>query len=170
MVTQREDDGRTVVDDFRAGDEPALAEIYGRWSPLIYSFALRSLGGRVAEAEGVTQRVFATAWTTRASFDPQRGPLSAWLIAITREKIAKVLVGGEAVAAPAQLAERLLLADGVSQLEAEPQQVVRMALYGALTHGQIAERTGLSTPAVKGHLRRGLGRLREQLEVQPHAC
>ncbi len=170
MVTQRETDGRTVVDQFRAGDQPALAEIYSRWSPLIYSFALRSLGGSVAEAEMVTQRVFATAWTTRSSFDPQRGPLSAWLIAITRQEISSVWDGRESLTAPAQLAERLLLADVVSRLDAETQQVTRMALYGALTHSQIAERTGLSAPIVKSHLRRSLGRLREQLEVQPHAC
>lgn len=181
MVVTRRDVGPTVIEAFAAGDELALADIYARWSPLVYSVALGSLGD-VADAERVTQRVFTSAWLSRQAFDPSRAQLSAWLIGITVHKIAEVQPGRRRAAqmttvsrlgeqaGPGDLARRLVLVDEVSHLEAEPQQVFRMALYDDLTHAQIAERTGLPAATVKRHIRRILLTLRTSLEVQTNAC
>ena len=172
----------TVTAAFRAGDAQALAEVYGRWSPLVYSIALHVLGD-VTDAEDVTQQVFTGAWTSRQTFDPARGRLSAWLVQLTLDRVADARVARgsqtpatavsttalEDTARAADLAERLLLADTVAHLDAEPQQVLRMALHDDLTHVQIAERTGLPATTVAGHLRRGLVKLRQRLEVQPSA-
>ena len=184
MGTQPGDDPRTVLDAFPAGNELALAEIYARWSPLVYSIALRSLGD-VADAEGVTQRVFTGAWSSRHTFDPTRTRLASWLIGITRDAIAEARTGAnlpmqtrtgtttvtqlDDQAEPAALAERLMLADEVARLDAVPQRVLRMALYDELTHAEIAKRTGLPPDTVKGHIRRSLLALRRRLEVQTDA-
>jgi len=183
VVTLRGDDLPTVIHAFHAGDELALAEIYARWSPLVYSLALHSLGN-VTDAEEVTQRVFTSAWTSRHTFDSTRARLSAWLIGITRTKIAEAQATRSQQAqlqtqmttvtqmddtTEPDLAERLLLADEVSRLDAIPQQVLRMALHHDLTHAQIAERMGLPSGAVKSHIRRSLVELRTRLEVQPDA-
>jgi RNA polymerase sigma factor (sigma-70 family) len=181
VVTQEEDDDLTsVIDAFVAGDEQALADIYGRWSSLVYSVALRSLGN-VTDAEEVTQKVFTGAWTSRHTFDPTRAKLPAWLIGITRNKIADAHAVRSKQAQlrtqmvqvaqvndkiePADLADRLMLADEMSRLAAVPQQVLRMAFYDDLTHAQIAERMGLPAGTVKSHIRRSLLKLRERLEV-----
>lgn len=181
MVVTREADDLAAVDEaFVAGDELALAEIYARWSSLVYSVALRSLGN-VTDAEEVTQRVFTGAWTSRHTFDPTRAKLPAWLIGITRDKIVDAHTARSKQAQlrtqmitvtqrndkiePADLAERLMLADEMSRLAAVPQQVLRMALYDDLTHAQIAERVGLPAGTVKSHIRRSLLTLRERLEV-----
>lgn len=172
-----------VVQAFRAGQEMALAEIYERWSPLVYSFALHSLGN-VTDAETVTQRVFTSAWTSRESLDPRRDGLSGWLLGITRDKIGETAgrddraqqaqttttTETEDTIQPAELAERLMLADEMSHLDAVPQQVLQMALYDDATHEQIAERMELTPGTVKSHIRRGLLRLRSRLEVQTDAC
>lgn len=184
VVTGRGDDRPTVIEAFHAGNELALAEIYARWSPLVYSIALGSLGS-VADAEEVTQRVFTGAWTSRQTFDAKRARLSAWLIGITRNKIAEAQTARsepgqprtqpttatqtDDTIEPAELAERLVLVDEVSCLDAVPQQVLRMALYDDLPHAQIAERLGLPPATVRGHLRRGLLKLRKRLEVQTDA-
>lgn len=179
-MAERGRDLPTLIDAFRAGDKLALAEIYGRWSPLVYSIALRSLEN-VSDAEAVTQRVFTRAWTSRQTFDPTRTRLSAWLVEITDSNIADVQTARDAQARrgtgiqpgdriePADLADRLMLADEVSRLEALPQRVIRMAFYDDLTHAQIAERLGLPPGAVKGHIRRSLLALRNRLEAQTHA-
>ncbi len=182
MVTPGEDDRRTVVDAFRAGDEAAMAEIYARWSPLVYSIALRSVG-HVTEAEEVTRRVFTQAWTTRSHFDPARVALPTWLIGITRGTIAGAAIGTaqqarlktpmitvpETDGVETDMADQLTVIDEMSHLDAVPQRVLRMALYDDLTHTQIAERMGLPTDIVKSHIGRSLLQLRKRLEVQTDA-
>lgn len=172
MVTQHEDDRGTGARDSRPGDEAALTQAYDRWSPLVYSLALSSLDSE-AGAELVTRRVFAQVWAAQDRLADASESLSSWLVELTHRFIAEQESGTPATPArpaAADLTGRLLVADGVSHLDAEPQQVLRMALYGELTSAQIAERLGLPSGTVRSHLRRSLLTLRERLEVQPRAC
>lgn len=187
----RDEAGRAMDDDqaaeaaldrrFIAGEEAALAEIYRRWSPLVFTLALRSLGDRT-DAEDVTQRVFVSAWTSRASFDPAKGKLSTWLVAITRRRIAdmhesrakirrlheelsRTTRPEDLVREPPDIAQTLLLADEIERLEPDARRVVRLAFYDDLTHEQISRRLDMPLGTVKSHLRRSLLRMRDRLEV-----
>ncbi|WP_460719328.1 RNA polymerase sigma factor [Microbacterium aureliae] len=175
-----EPDEAEIAERFRAGDERALAAVYRRWSPLVFTLALRSLGDR-GDAEDVTQKVFVSAWTSRTSYDPAKAKLSTWLVAITRRRIAdthearakvKALqeelqrtAGDELVHSDIDLADRLLMADEVERLEPDARNVVRLAFYDDLTHQQISDRLGMPLGTVKSHIRRSLSRLRSRLEV-----
>ncbi|WP_375401573.1 RNA polymerase sigma factor [uncultured Amnibacterium sp.] len=164
---------------FAAGDADALGVAFRRWAPLVHTLALKSLRD-IADAEDVTQAVFVAAWRSRASFDPQRAPLPAWLVGITRKKVADVFasrgrsaalheslsaVRADDVSTDDDLVDRLLVADEIDRLPAEAQRVVRMAFLDDLTHRQIAERLGLPLGTVKSHIRRSLVRIRTRLEV-----
>lgn len=174
-----DDDLQDLERRFRAGDETALRSAYEQWSPLVYTLALRSLGN-AADAEDVLQRTFVSAWERRAGFDPERGRLSAWLVGITRHRIADAhearthlrdlhermrAVTGEPNPGPTDLADRLVIADEIARLEPTARQVVRLAFYDDLTHTQIAERLDLPIGTVKSHIRRSLYRLKSRLEV-----
>ncbi|MEV8087721.1 sigma-70 family RNA polymerase sigma factor [Streptomyces nigra] len=164
-----------------AGDQHALAAVYRRWGSLVHTLAARSLGDP-HEAEDVTQQVFLGAWRGRHGFRPERGPLGAWLVGITRRKIADALsartrrlaladavghgtgpASGEGTG-PDDVLERVLLVDALTRLPARQRQVLCLAFYDDLTQAQIAERTGLPLGTVKSHTRRGLYRLRGALE------
>ncbi|PPF58118.1 MULTISPECIES: RNA polymerase sigma factor [unclassified Rathayibacter] len=165
---------------FAAGEEAALAEAYSRWSPLVFTLALRSLGDR-GDAEDVVQRVFVSAWTSRSGFDPGRAALGAWLVGISRRRIAdaheararerrltEALVAVTPVEegeAPVDIEARILIADELARLDPVPRRVIGLAFYEDLTHTEIAERTGLPLGTVKSHIRRSLDRLRSRLEV-----
>lgn len=180
-MTTAVDDAALLAERFVRGDERALGEIYGQWSALVYSLALRSLGD-ATDAEDVTQRVFVAAWQGRERYDPQRASLSAWLVGITRHSIADAhqarsrertitaqvaaITGDDAVPAPeVELADRLLIADEMARLEPLQRQVVQLAFFDDLTHLQIAERLGMPVGTVKSHIRRSLTKLRGRLEV-----
>ena len=170
-----------VAAAFSGGRPDALALVYERFGPLIYSIALRSLGAR-SDAEDVTQQVFVSAWRSRATFDRGRGTLGGWLVTITRNKVADALrerqrdsrvllqvAGGAAVTAPEapsdRVVDRIVLADELAQLPESQRLVMVLAFYSDLTHEQIVHVLGLPLGTVKSHIRRGLQRLRSRLEA-----
>jgi RNA polymerase sigma-70 factor (ECF subfamily) len=177
-----EPDDAEVARRFAAGDERALALAYERWGGLVHGLAVRALGSTV-DAEDVTQQVFVSAWTGRAGYRPENGALPAWLVGITRHRIADAFARRRreererlaAAAAPdADRAgtrfdtgsdDRVVLLDELARI-GEPQRgIMELAFFHDLTHEQIAARTGLPLGTVKSHIRRTLVRLRTRLEV-----
>ena len=177
-------DETAIADAFAAGDEAGLAAAYTRWSALVHTLALRSLGDH-GEAEDVTQKVFVAAWRSRHRYDSSKSRLGAWLVGITRHCIAdahearsRVRRAEEAHAAERpvavmdhsdELVERLTMAEELDRLEPVPRHVMRLAFYSDLTHTEIADDLGLPLGTVKSHIRRSLVRLRTRLEVNDDA-
>jgi len=180
-----EPDDQEVGRRFAAGEEQALARAYERWAGQVHGMAVRAFGPG-PDAEDVTQQVFVSAWTGRAGYRPDSGPLPAWLVGICRHKIAdtwarrdrqrreneaavvdaRARPGGPVVAGvDTAVADRVLLLDEL-ELVGQPQRgIIELAFFEDLTHAQIAARTGLPLGTVKSHIRRTLERLRSRLEV-----
>jgi RNA polymerase sigma factor (sigma-70 family) len=188
---QRGDTAVPAVDDeqddiavrFTDGDERALEELYRRYSSLVYTVALRSLGD-VTEAEDVLQQVFIAAWKGRERYRPERAKIPTWLLGIARNKIVDAhaargrqrRIQAEVAAnttgtdhQPVDVAQQLVIAEEIARLDRVPQQVLRLAFYEDLTHTQIAERLQLPPGTVKSHIRRSLIKLRNRMEVLPDA-
>lgn len=177
---------REVGDDvvaarFQLGDDDALAAAYQRWSPLVYTSAMRATGNP-ADAADITQAVFVSAWRGRLGFDPTKGSLPGWLMTITRRRIADhweersrearrvTAVANaepdEASAPPSDFViDRVLLADELERLGEPQRRIIELAFFQDLTHGQIASLLDIPLGTVKSHIRRSLDRLRTRLEV-----
>jgi RNA polymerase sigma-70 factor (ECF subfamily) len=169
---------------FVAGDEGCLTAAYHRWGGLVYTLARRSLGD-AREAEDVRQSVFLAAWRGRAGYAPERGALGAWLVGITRRKIADALTArtrqADLVAAagtrmaeapvnrdtlPEAVLDRVLIGREFARIPAPQRRVLTLAFYDDLTQAQIAEVTGWPLGTVKSHARRGLQRLSRSLREE----
>jgi len=181
VTTPADDEDAVLARRFVAGDDDALADAYRRWSPLVYTLAVRSLGD-IGDAEDATQKTFVAAWTGRSSFDPARARLSAWLVGIAKNKIADTheararirrlheqlaatATPGEFLVEPTDLADTLVVADEIALLEPAAQAIMKLAFYDDLTHNEISTRLGLPLGTVKSHIRRSLQRMRTRLEV-----
>ena len=79
----------SLAEQLVAGSLEALSDAYRLWSPLVHSIALRSLGDP-HDAEDVTQQVFVSAWNGRHTLRPEQGSLAAWLVGITKHRVADV--------------------------------------------------------------------------------
>lgn len=161
------------------GDHDALKECYDEWSGLIYTLAYKSVGNR-ADAEDITQRVFISAWESRHTIIPSERALPAWLIGITKRRIAdhydaarrhqrrvdkaRTLV---AVAnhGPDEYIPGDVVAAGLLANQPEPRRtVLKLAILEDHTHSMIAESLGMPLGTVKSHVRRGLKAIKEALE------
>ncbi|MEO5875920.1 MAG: sigma-70 family RNA polymerase sigma factor [Streptosporangiaceae bacterium] len=168
-------DDASLAEGFRQGREDHLAEAYRRWSRLIHTIALRSLGN-VADAEDVTQQVFVSAWRGRHTYDQSMGPLAAWLVGIAkrrvadrwaarkREERASQAAGSDSGIDVTEIAESVLLAEELVRLGEPRRTILELAFYQQHTHLEIAEKLNLPLGTVKSHIRRGLGSLRTRLE------
>jgi RNA polymerase sigma-70 factor (ECF subfamily) len=162
--------GRQLAD----GHESALAEAYERWSRLVYTVALRSVP-TPADAEDVTQAVFISAWRSRHNFNPEVGNVPAWLLAITRRRIAdhhrkrrdEVSLDHAPDVAHhlPDVTAQVSVADEIDELGEPAGQIIRLAFFDDLTHQQIAARLDLPLGTVKSHIRRSLLKMRSRLEV-----
>ncbi|MER5766302.1 sigma-70 family RNA polymerase sigma factor [Streptomyces sp. NPDC001985] len=178
-------DAEALASGFVGGDEQSFAALYRTCGALVHSLAARTLGDP-REAEDVTQQVFLAAWRGRHGYRPERGPLSAWLVGITRRKIADALSartrrtelvaaasararppGERADTRPEAALDAVLIAQELAKLPRAQRQVLGLAFWEDLTQVQIVERTGLPLGTVKSHTRRGLHRLRRSLEDTP---
>lgn len=169
-----------VAARFAAGDERALEEAYRRWSRLVYTVALRATGSS-EDAADVTQVTFVSAWRSRQGFDADKGSLPAWLMSISRRRLADhwrergremrrveavAIDSDDPVAEPMDgLVDRVLLADELERLGDPQKRIMELAFFQDLTHAQIAGVLDLPLGTVKSHIRRSLDRLRTRLEV-----
>lgn len=166
---------------FAAGDAEAMRQAYERYAPMVHTLALRALDNR-HDAEDVTQQVFVSAWRSRSGFDPGKAALGAWIVGITRRRIADVYAARtramrsqEAVFAVADaeaedgtdavVVNRVVVADAIERLGSPQKEILRLAFFADLTHTAIAEQLDLPLGTVKSHINRSLKRLRESMVV-----
>ena len=163
-----------------AGDERCLEEAYRRWSPVIYSVALRALG-TAAEAEDVTQQVFVGGWRSRSGFRPEYGSLPGWLLGIAKHRIldrqrarARELrlvgaveqqAGVDGGSEPLEgLIDELVLLHELRKLPPPRGTILQLAFWDGQSYPQIADRLDLPLGTVKSHARRALLQLRFRLQ------
>lgn len=163
-------DEAALIERIRAGDETAMADIYDRYSGIVYGVALRVLGDTTA-AEDVLQEVFLQLWRNPQAFDANRGKLPAWLAVIARNRAIDHLrkrpleddIEDLAISTGANLesesAQRLAVEKiraVLAQLPPEQRRVLEMAFFEGMTHTEIASKTGEPLGTIKTRIRSGL--------------
>lgn len=164
-----------IVTGLKAGDQNAMAELYDRYSSVVYAVALRVLGDTGA-AEDVLQEIFLQLWRNPGAFDAARGSLGAWLAVIARNRAIDALrkrrpetdIEDVVISVAPDLAseaERSRAAEkvrGVLRAMPAPQRsALEMAYFEGLSHSEIAAKTGEPLGTIKTRIRAGLMVLRK---------
>ena len=176
------DDEALLVQQIRSGDRNALGEVYDRHAPVALAVALRIVADR-GQAEDLVHDAFVTAWQKIDRFDPARGSLRSWIVAIVRNRAIDRLRANRPSMEIGEADDRSLLQTGpnptwddalarlggaqlraaVAELPTEQRDAVELAYFGGHTYREIATLTGVPLGTATSRLRLALARLREQL-------
>lgn len=63
---------------------PALEELYDRHIKLIYGFIFKFTNGNAEKTKEIVQLVFLKLWTTKSSYNSEKGHFLSWLLTVTR--------------------------------------------------------------------------------------
>lgn len=176
-VSPGDGEDAALLAGIQSGDQDAMARFFARYSPMVYSVALRVLRDS-GEAEDVVQEIFVQVWKNPGAFITGRGSLGGWLVVVGRNRAIDVLRRRrpsdpvELFALPsatnlANEAERSVLMQKIRAalhtLPVEQQKSVELAFFEGLSHSEIAEKTGDPLGTVKTRIRLALLSLRKVL-------
>lgn len=163
-------------------DTRAFNLLYRLTAAKLFGICLRICGERRA-AEDVLQEVYLTVWNRAGGFDPARGGAIAWLGSIARNRAidwrrgqhlpppapieAADAIPDAQPTAPERMqldeeARRML--DALDRLDPRARAAIRSAFFDGLSYAELAQREGIALGTMKSWIRRGLLRLREQLD------
>jgi len=167
------------------GDESALAELYDATLSRVYAVAMRVCRDP-AIAEDVTSEVYYQCWTDAERYDSRRGRVITWLVMMCRSRAIDAIRAREAAVlhdepealldqdehhregSPEALLEVMesgsALHAALARLAPVQRQMIGLAFFRALSHQEIAAHVRLPLGTVKGHIRRSLELLRQELK------
>jgi RNA polymerase sigma-70 factor, ECF subfamily len=138
-----------------------------------YLDKMARVAGRLAnfqEQDDVVQTALAQAWEHRASFDPSKGALSAWILAITaheatkvRRRLARRIWSSEAEAKAGDVEREIDLNSALRRLSPRERLAVDLRYFADLSTSEAAAVMGCSEGTVKSTLASARQRLRTLL-------
>ncbi len=167
-----------------AKDPEAFGVLYDRHGGVAFSLAYRIVGERGA-AEDVTQEAFVSIWRSGARYDRTRGSVRSWMLSIVRNRAIDHLRSSAGKAPRLTLDDDSILEQrpaaemteeeairhqtegelrGVlGRLPGEQSRVIQLAYFGGFSQSEIARMLGVPLGTVKGRMRLGLEKIRNEL-------
>jgi RNA polymerase sigma-70 factor (ECF subfamily) len=161
------------------GDVRAFEALYEQYGSMALALAVR-ITGSVSSAEDATQEAFLGLWRTACRYDPNRGTLRTWLLAMVHHRCIDSLRRAarhqhhaeideslaERLEADEHIEEMVVARDEshharrlVAGLPSEQRQVIELAFFRGLTQREIAASVGVPIGTVKGRQRLALAKL-----------
>jgi RNA polymerase sigma-70 factor (ECF subfamily) len=172
-----------------AGDEAALRTAYREHASAVFGLAMRVLAN-TALAEETTQDVFVRLWEKPDRFEPERGTLRAFLLAIAHSRAVERVRAEASIRRRHESAQRqpvvstnddparnIVVRDAqeavrraLVELPEEQRRPIEMAYYQGLSYREVAAALSEPEGTVKYRIRTGMQKMRAALhavEVAP---
>ncbi|MGH2619187.1 MAG: sigma-70 family RNA polymerase sigma factor, partial [Anaerolineales bacterium] len=163
----------------------AFLSLYDRYAARIHGLSMRMLRDTMS-AEEVTQDAFLRVWTRAQTFNPDRGQVLSWLLAITRrlaldrfrldsrapppsesDNPDEDLNGLADETSRSEEARWRSLRFALADLPAEQRLPIELAFYHGLSQREIAEQLRIPLGTVKTRVRLGMDKLRRAWTTDP---
>ena len=174
---------RDLAERLKRREPQAMADLYDRYGRLAYSLIFRIVRD-TGIAEDLVQETFLRVWNRAQGFDSERGALSAWLLAVARNRAIDYIrssggrmsrssfeiQGTENPAVFRDFEKDVLHSDQVrrirgalEKLNPNQRNVIELAYFEGLSQTEMADRMGQPLGTVKTWVRTALKSLREEL-------
>jgi RNA polymerase sigma-70 factor (ECF subfamily) len=172
-----------VMQLVQQGDPRAFELLYDRHGGAAFSLAYRMVGNRNA-AEDVAQEAFLSIWRSRLRYQPERGSVRTWVLGIVHNRAIDALrrslvherrrTSAEGIEERQEATERTdvevarreearQVQGALDTLPEDQRRTIELAYFGGFSHSQIADMLGTPIGTVKGRMRLGLEKMRQQL-------
>jgi RNA polymerase sigma-70 factor (ECF subfamily) len=187
MKTTASNEDAALLQRVANTDQSALSDLYDRYYRLVSGVA-QAIVGDAAAAEEIALDVFVLVWKRAASYHPDRGRVSTWLIAITRHHAIDFLrhldrrpesssvsweqyLSAHNSNSPREMEQNVEVAlreqrirAAIGQLPPDQQEALALAFFGGFTHREIADRLSQPLGTVKTRIRLAMHKLRGILQ------
>jgi RNA polymerase sigma-70 factor (ECF subfamily) len=178
-------DDATLMQQVAQGDRRAFLSLYDKYAVRVHGLSLRMLRDAMS-AEELTQDAFLRLWTRAQTFNPDRGQVLSWLLAITRRlALDRFRLDSRAPPPsesdnPGEDLDRLAdessrteearwrsLRFALADLPPEQRLPIELAFYYGLSQREIAEHLRIPLGTVKTRVRLGMDKLRRAWATDP---
>jgi RNA polymerase sigma-70 factor, ECF subfamily len=175
-------ENNNILRRIAAGDQTAVADCLDFYGNLVW-FLAKKYTNTKEDAEDAVQEIFLDIWLHAARFDAEKASESTFIALIARRRLIDRLRKRtrqpqfqnleDAITAYARNSEREMqigldarrVSQVVNRLRPDQKQVINLAIFGGMTHTEIAERTGMPLGTVKTLIRRGFQKVRDSFGI-----
>ncbi len=169
-----------LISKLRARDADGIATAYDRYGRLVYSLFVRVTRDE-SVAEDLVQELFLRVWNKSREFDPTKGTLGVWILAIARniaidhvrsahsrfqtrlrsiEQTDQLSFSYKPVDSVSVLDSAKAVRHAFSELTPNQRRVLEMAYFEGFSQSEIAAKLQQPLGTVKSWMRSAMGRLR----------
>jgi RNA polymerase sigma-70 factor (ECF subfamily) len=172
----------TILQRVAQGDREAVEICIDRYGSLVWNTA-RKYTTNKEDTEDAVQEIFISIWENAARFDNTKSPEGAFIVLLARRRMIDRLrsiythpkittyensLKNQASNAHEEL-QKLIeikpILEALSKLKTYQKQMIYMAVFGGMSHTEIAKTAGLPLGTVKSNIRRGFQKIRESIEL-----
>ena len=174
------------------GDAASFRKLYQRFRGVIYSTIYKVLADR-EDAEDTAQEVFAQIWQKAHLYEKSRGRALTWVATMARNRaidrlrtkqrrarLGETFIERESIedqidardaSDDADFSERARIVRGMMDaLTPDQREAIELVYFHGLTHAEAAKRLDQPLGTIKARVRRGLGRLRAEVDRETLAA
>lgn len=178
-------DTLTILQRIAANESGAFDDCITRYRGLVWSIVRRFVRDH-AEAEDAVQEIFVALWSAAGKFDPAIAGESTFVGMIARRKVIDglrrrsrqpatdtiddshhELPGARSAGVFEGSPDATKAKDIIREMPINERAAVTMSLHYGFSHTEISDRLSLPLGTVKTYIRRGMARVRDEIEATP---